>query len=84
MEKRKKVEEFCVCGEGEREGGNEGVGGVKEERSGSCVYVGGRGRWGERREVLHMIIFQRGGGVQNILEKWGYLHGAWRSKLRVY
>ena len=47
------------------------------------MYVGGRGRWGERREVLHMILF-RGGGVQKILVKWGYLHGTWRSKLRAY
>ena len=28
-------------------GKKEGVGRVKEERLGSCVYVGGRGRWGE-------------------------------------
>ena len=73
-------------GGGERKkkvGRREGRGGVKEERLGSYVYVGGRGKWGERREVLYMILF-RGGGVQNILEKWGYLHGAWRSKLRVY
>ena len=26
------------------------------------MYVGGRGRWGERREVLHMILFWGGGG----------------------
>ena len=78
-EKKKRLGR-CVCGGRRR---REGGGGVKEERLGSYVYVGGRGRWGERREVLHMILF-RGGGVQNILEKWGYLHGAWRSKLRVY
>ena len=76
--KKKRLGSVCV-GRGERER----VGGVKEERLGSCVYVEGRESWGERREVLHMILF-RGGGVQNILEKWGYLHGAWRSKLRVY
>ena len=39
----KKSSELCVWGEGE-EGG---VSRVKEERLGSCVYVGGRGRWGE-------------------------------------
>ena len=35
---------------------------MKEERLGNYVYVGGRGRWGERRECLHMILFRGGGG----------------------
>ena len=51
-------------------GKREGVGGVKEERLGSCVYVGGRRRWGERREVLHMILF-RGGGFKTFGKSGG-------------
>ena len=68
-----------MWGEGE-EGGDRW--GERREVEELCV-CGRKGEWGERREVLHMILF-RGGGVQNILEKWGYLHGVWRSKLRVY
>ena len=37
---------------------------MKEERLGSYVYVGGRGRWDERREVLQMIFFFWGGGFK--------------------
>ena len=61
MKKKKKGWGVVCVGGGEK---REGVGGVKEERLGSCVYVGGRGRWGERREVLHMILFRGGGGFK--------------------
>ena len=79
-----------------------GGGGVKEERLGSCVCGGEGGdggerrdvgelcvcgwRWGERREVLHVILFRGGGGIQNILEKrhaargylsYAFTRGAW-------
>ena len=67
--KEKKVGELCVWGEGE-EGG---------------------GRWGERREFGELCVgpshaFASGGGgwCSKYFGKWGYLHGAWRSKLRVY
>ena len=53
-----------MCGgEGEEGGG----GGVKEERLGSYVYVGGRGRWGERRDFISggggVKIFWKSGGI---------------------
>ena len=73
-----------MWGEGEERGGRW----FKRREVGKlCVCGRMGGGWGERREVLHMILFWGGGGgwrVQNFFEKWGYLHGAWRSKLRVY
>ena len=68
----------CVWGEGEvgwkkrgwgvvcvGGGGRWGDGGERREVGELCVCGW---RWGERREVLLVILF-RGGGVQNILEK---------------
>ena len=74
-----------------------GGGGVKEERLGSCVWGGGRDggerrdvgelcvcgwRWGERREVLHVILFRGGGGGSKYFGKAPC--SSWRSQLRVY
>ena len=71
-ERKEKRFGSCVCG-GRKEGG----GGVKEERLGSYVYVGGRGRLGERREVLHMILLRVGGwGGSTYFGKVGVF--AWR------
>ena len=53
-------------------GGGGGERWVKEETLGSCVYVGGGG-------VKEVILFR---GFQNILEQWGYLHGAKRHAAR--
>ena len=67
----------CVWGKGRRWCEKREVGEL-------CVGDGG-GRWGERRDVGELCVCgvkeERSfawfyfGGVQNILEKWGYLHG---------
>ena len=68
-------------------GGGKGGGRWGERREvGELCVCGRKGEvgWKKRGPSHDFISGGGGGGVQNILEKWGYLHGAWRSKLRVY
>ena len=76
-----------MCG-----GGGEGGDGGERRDAGELCVCGWR--WGERREVLHVILFRGGGGVQNILEKrhaargdlsYAFTRGVWgRASPRIF